>query len=108
MQFHITEVALETPFMGKNAQNFLKLGYLRGILLLLSQRNGCLVREFAPRQVKTAVSGFGGAEKDQVMNCILRLFPRMNIPARYDITDAIAVALCALWDQSLLYKKHGE
>jgi len=102
--FSVTEVALETPFMGKNAQNFLKLGYLRGILLLLSHQHGCVVREFTPRQVKLAVTGFGGAEKDQVMRTVLRLFPRLGVPNRYDITDAIAVSLCALWDQSALYK----
>lgn len=101
--FCVNEIALETPFMGKNAQNFLKLGYLRGILLLLAHQHRCAVREFAPRQVKLAVTGFGGAEKDQVMRTVLRLFPRIEIPDRYDITDAIAVSLCCLWDQGLKY-----
>lgn len=103
-EFQVSEVALETPFMGKNAQNFLKLGYLRGILLLLTHRHTCVVREFVPRQVKMAITGFGGAEKEQVMNAVMRLFPRLGIPARYDITDAIAVSLCCLWDQSIRYK----
>lgn len=104
-EFRVTELSLETPFMGKNAQNFLKLGYLRGILLLLSYQHSTLVREFTPRQVKLAVTGFGGAEKDQVMRAILRLFPRFGVPERYDVTDAIAVALCCLWCQDMKYKK---
>jgi crossover junction endodeoxyribonuclease RuvC len=96
-EYRIDELALETPFLGKNAQNFLKLGYLRGILLLLSRRHRCDVREFTPRQVKMAVTGYGGAEKEQVARVIQRLFPGMIIPARFDISDAIAVALCSLW-----------
>ena len=96
-RYQVTEIALETPFFGKNAQNFLKLGYVRGILLLLSAQHNCHVREFAPRQVKMAITGFGGAEKDQVMRVIMRLFPRLPIQPRYDVTDAIAVALCCSW-----------
>lgn len=95
--YHVTEIALETPFLGKNAQNFLKLGYLRGILLLLADQHACGVREFTPRQIKLAVTGFGGAEKDQVMRVVMRLFPRLPVQARLDVTDAIAVALCCLW-----------
>ena len=101
-QYQVTELALETPFLGKNAQNFLKLGYLRGILLLLAQKQGCSVREFAPRQVKLAVTGYGAAEKEQVARVVQRLFPGMILPAKLDISDAVAVALCCLWDQSQL------
>lgn len=93
----INEIALETPFLGKNAQNFLKLGYLRGVLLLLAYQHRCRVREFSPRSVKLAVTGSGAADKDQVMRVVLRLFPRLGAPGRYDITDAIAVSLCCLW-----------
>ena len=104
-QYQVTEIALETPFLGKNAQNFLKLGYLRGVLLLLAHQHNCNVREFAPRQVKLAVTGFGGAEKDQVMRVIMRLFPRLPAQRLFDITDAIAVALCCLWSSNSLNSK---
>lgn len=93
----INEIALETPFLGKNAQNFLKLGYLRGLLLLLACQNRCRVREFSPRSVKLAITGSGGADKEQVMRVVMRLFPRLGVPHRHDITDAIAVSLCCLW-----------
>jgi crossover junction endodeoxyribonuclease RuvC len=96
----VTNIAIETPFLGKNAQVFLKLGYLRGILYLLANQNTCELHEFSPREVKVSVTGFGGATKDQVATMILRLFPRINEIvkiAKNDVTDALAVSICGLW-----------
>lgn len=93
----VTEIALETPFLGKNAQNFLKLGYLRGILYLLADRYALVIHEFAPRQVKSSLTGFGGAEKEQVARVVLRLFPSLVMPSKLDVTDALAVTLCGVW-----------
>lgn len=95
--FTVTCLALETPFLGKNAQNFLKLGYLRGILYLLSDNYKLQLCEFSPREVKQAVTGFGGASKDQVARVILQLFPQLEKPKKEDVTDALAVSLCGLW-----------
>lgn len=95
----VTEIAIETPFLGKNAQNFLKLGYLRGILYLLAHKNNLLLHEFAPREIKQTVTGFGGAQKDQVARVIMQFFARAIKPTSYDVTDALAVTLCALWHQ---------
>ena len=95
--YNITVIALETPFLGKNAQNFLKLGYLRGILYLLAHQNNSSIKEFAPCEVKQSITGYGGATKDQVARVILQLFPGMDIPKKEDVTDALAVTLCGLW-----------
>lgn len=95
--FNITELALETPFLGKNAQNFLKLGYLRGVLYLLASQNKLGIHEFSPRQVKQAVTGFGGAQKDQVARAVMLLLPNLKLPEKYDVTDALAVMLCGMW-----------
>lgn len=95
----VTHLALETPFLGKNAQNFLKLGYLRGVIYLLSDRYKLPMAEFSPREVKLALTGFGGAEKDQVARVVLRLFPGLAMPGKLDITDALAVTLCGIWKQ---------
>lgn len=93
----IDSLALETPFLGKNAQNFLKLGYLRGILYLLSSKYSLSISEFSPTQVKLSLTGFGAAQKDQVARVVLKLFPGMNMPEKLDVTDALAVTLCGLW-----------
>jgi len=93
----VTNLALETPFLGKNAQNFLKLGYLRGILYLLANKNNLTLHEFSPTQVKLSVTGHGGASKEQVARVVLQLFPKMIMPKKADVTDALAVTLCGLW-----------
>ena len=93
----VTDIALETPFLGKNAQNFLKLGYLRGLLYLLADTHGLTLHEFAPREVKLAVTGWGGADKEQVARVIMQLFPKLVAPDKADVTDALAVTLCGLW-----------
>ena len=98
----MTDIAIETPFLGKNAQNFLKLGYLRGILLLLADQHSMVIHEFAPRQIKQAVTGYGGASKEQVARVVLQLFPRLQKPKKEDVTDALAIGLCAIWHQKRL------
>ncbi len=97
IQQRVTDIALETPFLGKNAQNFLKLGYLRGILYLLANKHTLTTHEFSPREVKLGVTGYGGATKEQVGRIILQLFPRMEKPKKDDVTDALAVTVCCLW-----------
>ena len=106
----ITDVALETSFLGKNAQIFLKLGYLRGILYLLASQNNLKIYEFAPREVKSSVTGYGGASKDQVALMILSMFPKLNQFGKIekqDVTDAIAISICGVWksNQNDFFKK---
>jgi crossover junction endodeoxyribonuclease RuvC len=99
-QYRITHIALETPFLSKNVQAFLKLGYLRGIVYLLSQKYKCQLHEFSPRQVKASVTGFGGAQKEQVAAMVMRMFSKLSdVRKTYksDVTDALAISLCGLW-----------
>lgn len=103
IQWQIQTIALETPFLGKNAQNFLKLGYLRGILYLLAQQHTATLSEFAPREIKKAVAGSGAADKAQVARVIMQLFQGLQMPGKLDVTDALAIALCALWRETSYY-----
>ena len=97
IKFQVNHLAIETPFLGKNAQNFLKLGYLRGILYLLAYKNNLTLHEFAPTQIKQSLTGFGGASKEQVSRVLFQLFPTLAKPSKYDATDALAISLCGLW-----------
>jgi crossover junction endodeoxyribonuclease RuvC len=92
----ITHLCLETPFLGKNASNFLKLGYLRGILNLISYQNGCELFEFSPREIKSAITGYGNADKDQVAAALSMFFPilKQTVKMPLDATDALAIGLC--------------
>lgn len=97
IEHNVTDLALETAFLGKNPQNFMKLGYVRGILYLLATQHKLTLHEFAPTEIKQAITGWGGAPKDQVARVILNLFPKMEAPKRDDVTDALAVTLTGLW-----------
>lgn len=98
----VSELSIETPFLGKNAQNFLKLGYLRGILYLLASKNNLTLHEFSPTQVKQSLTGFGGASKEQVSRVVYTLFPSITHADKYDATDALAIGLCGLWQNKSL------
>lgn len=100
-KFGVSDICLETSFLGKNASTFLKLGYLRGAVYILTSHYKLILHEYSPREVKLAVTGFGGAEKDQVARTILRLFPALAMPSKYDLTDAFAVGLCCVWASPL-------
>jgi len=99
-KYEVTQIALETSFLGKNAQTFLKLGYLRGVLYLLANQNGLNLSEFSPTEVKMSIAGFGKASKEQVAMMIMRLFPKLSEVkkvAKDDVTDALAISVCGLW-----------
>lgn len=100
-QYQVTHITLETPFLGKNAQTFLKLGYLRGALHLLCYKYNLKLIEYSPKEIKLAVTGFGGAQKDQVQRVVYMLFPTLAAQKNYDVTDAIAISLCGAWQQKV-------
>ncbi len=103
VKYQITRISLETPFLGKNTQIFLKLGYLRGVLHLLAHQNNLEIVEFSPREIKMAITGFGGAQKDQVSRMIHMLFPGLTQQKSHDVTDAIAISLCGLWKNNHVF-----
>ena len=86
------EAACEEVFLNENPQSTLKLGQARGVVLLALARRGLKVGEYAPRLVKKAVVGTGGAEKAQVHAMVQRLLPAAKI-AGADAADALAVAI---------------
>jgi crossover junction endodeoxyribonuclease RuvC len=84
--------AVEEVFVNDNPQSTLKLGQARGVVLLAAASLGIAVGEYAPRLVKKAVVGTGGAEKAQVHAMVQRLLPGVKI-AGADSADALAVAI---------------
>lgn len=84
--------AVEEVFVNKNPQSTLKLGQARGVILMTAARSGLAVGEYAPRLVKKAVVGTGGAEKAQVHAMVARLLAGAKI-AGPDAADALAVAI---------------
>ena|SRR5258706_6347326 len=91
-----TDLALETLFFVKNAKTLAQVGHARGVILLLAGQSGIQVHEYAPRQIKMALTGFGGADKKQMQSMLQRLLGLAEIPKPDDAADAVAVALCHL------------
>jgi crossover junction endodeoxyribonuclease RuvC len=100
-EFRPDEVAIERIFMHRNADSALKLGQARGAALSATFAVRPRVFEYAPREVKLAVVGTGGAQKDQVQLMVKRL---LNItgPLAEDAADALAIALCHAHSRKIL------
>lgn len=86
-------VAVEDIFYGKNVRAALKLGHVRGVVLLAAAQAGLEVFEYAPRLVKNTVAGYGQAEKSQVAHMVAELLS-FHQPLAPDAADALAVAIC--------------
>ena len=93
-RFHPDEFALETAFYGKNAQSALKLGHARGVAMLAGVTHNLETHEYSPREVKKAIVGNGTASKEQVQYMIQSLLLLKEAPKPFDVTDALAVAIC--------------
>ncbi len=87
-------VAIETPFAGRNVKSLIQLAHARGVVLLVVRAAGLPVFEYAPRSVKSAVVGYGAAEKDQVAKMVRLLVKGCNGDMSMDASDALAVAIC--------------
>lgn len=88
-------IAVETPFAGQNAKSLIQLAHARGVILLAAQEARLAIYEYSPRSVKSAVVGYGGAEKEQVAKMVRMLLPGCAALAMTaDASDALAVAIC--------------
>jgi len=85
-------MAVESPFVEKNAATALKLGQIRGGILLTAGLHALPVGDFNPMQVKKAVSGYGWADKSQVGKMVMTLL-NLATPLPADAADAAAVAI---------------
>ena len=86
--------AVEEAFFAVNPKTALKLGHVRGVVLLAGSRAGLAVHEYPPATVKQQITGFGRAEKSQVAFMVTRLLALETDAEPGDATDALAVALC--------------
>ena len=91
---HPDDLAIESPFYGKNAQVILKLGRAQGAAMSAAALRGIPIFEYAPRKAKIAICGNGAASKEQVALIVERTLG-IDIRSRWlDATDALALAMC--------------
>lgn len=88
-------VAVESPFLGLNSKSLIQLSHARGVILLAARAAGLDVYEYSPRSVKSAVVGYGAAEKEQVGKMVAVLLPILREQKlASDASDALAIAIC--------------
>jgi crossover junction endodeoxyribonuclease RuvC len=86
--------AFENVFYATNVQSALKLGHVRGVSMFAAAEANLAVFEYSPLEVKSAVTGYGRAEKPQVQQMVRALLKLNAPPEPYDASDALAVAIC--------------
>lgn len=95
LQHNPDRVCIEEAFYGKNVHTTLVLGHARGVAMLAAVKTGAQVVEYSPREVKKALTGNGGAAKEQVEYMVKML---LTLPEggrmRSDAYDALALAIC--------------
>ena len=98
-------VAIEDVFYAVNAKSALKLGQVRGVAMLAASSSGLEVAEYAPLAIKSAVVGYGRAEKQQVQHMVTRLLNLPEPPQPADAADALAIAICHLHTAATLARQ---
>lgn len=91
--FNPDEAAVEETYVNRNGSATLKLGYARGVALLIPAKNGLSVIEYGAKTVKRAVVGTGAATKEQVAMMVKRILPAA-VMKKADTSDALAIAIC--------------
>lgn len=98
-------VAVEEVFYAVNAKSALRLGHVRGVALLAAAHYQLEVSEYAPLAIKSAVVGYGRAEKSQVQQMVMRLLNLPAPPEPPDVADALAIAICDLHTSATLLRQ---
>jgi len=89
-----TLVGVERLFFTRNVQTAIAVSHARGVVLLAAAQHGVEVREATPNEVKSAVAGYGSADKEQVGRMVATILGLSTVPKPDDAADALAVAIC--------------
>ncbi len=88
------EMAIEELFFNNNITTGIAVAEARGVILLAGIQHGLRIAEYTPMQVKSAISGYGRAEKKQVMEMVATILRLKSVPKPDDTADALAIAVC--------------
>jgi len=93
-RFSPDQMAVEELFFNTNQTTGIKVAQARGVILLCAVQKGVEIFEYTPLQVKQAVTGYGRAEKKQVITMVTMLLGLAKPPKPDDTADALAIAVC--------------
>ena len=99
-------ISIEKLFFNTNSTTAIDVAQARGVILLAAKKNNIPYFEYTPLQVKQAVTGYGRAQKPQVMEITRRLLGLEKCPKPDDTADALAMAICHCHSaSSLIFKQ---
>ncbi|MGL4394127.1 MAG: crossover junction endodeoxyribonuclease RuvC [Brevinema sp.] len=91
---------IEKLFMGRNTTTVLPVAESRGIIKYLAAKNQIEIHELSPSSIKKSVSGYGAAQKSQMIQAITFLLKLPSPPKPDDVADALSIAFCGYLKQS--------
>ncbi len=94
-------VAVEQPFMAKNARSALAIGRAQAIAILAAANSGIPTYEYTPAKVKQMVANYGASSKEQIQEMVRLQLGLSEVPQPNDAADALAVAICHLREAHL-------
>jgi crossover junction endodeoxyribonuclease RuvC len=102
------EAAIENPFFAQNMKTALLLGQVRGAVLVAVAGAGCGLAEYSALEIKKAVTGYGQADKEQVLTMVRSLLGLDDDRIPLDASDALATAICHLNNRLYQLKVDGK
>jgi len=103
-EYHPDELAIESPFYGKNVQSTLKLGRAQGSAIAAALSRSMPIFEYAPRKIKMSITGQGAASKEQVAAMLMNILKFKISDVKLDATDGLAAALCHFYQTNAIVK----
>ncbi len=94
--------SIESTFFLKNPKVVMRLGEVRGVLILAAVQEGLEVFEYPPLKVKQSVVGYGRADKNQVAKMVKSMLALKELPKPDDVSDALALALCHIHNRKTI------
>ena len=87
-------LSIEKLYFNTNSTTAIDVAQARGVIVLAATKMGLKIHEYTPLQVKQAVTGYGRAEKHQIMEMVKSLLSLKTVPKPDDTADALAIAIC--------------
>lgn len=107
-KYEPTCLSIEKLYFNTNTTTAIDVAQARGVILLAARSNKIEINEYTPLQVKQSITGYGRAEKHQVMEMVKNLLQLNAVPKPDDTADALALAICHGHASGSVYNKYKE
>ncbi len=93
-EFNPSEMSIEKLYFQNNHKTAIDVAQARGVILLAARKYKIPIHEYTPLEVKMSITGYGKAQKHQIMEMTKKLLLLKDTPKPDDAADALAIAIC--------------